>query len=71
MAGARLEQVWIYPADEDGSHRIEARVRFARGVRMHGTEAPPPLSSFVYRFDLVFEENDGVWQAVRGSYSRF
>ncbi len=69
VLGARIENLSIEDTGTDGEKRASVWVTFARGARLaEGSPAPPGAPT--YAFDLVFVQNDGRWQAVRGRYSR-
>jgi hypothetical protein len=68
--GARLEDLTIEPAGGDGTHRVRARVAFARGRRLRQSEASLSPDAVEYTFDLVFARHEDGWKAVRGRYQR-
>ncbi len=70
--GARLTQLSVEPAGADSRRRVQARVLFARGVRLQHSASAAPPGSVEYLFDLVFaREADGEdWKAVSGTYQR-
>ena len=70
--GARLTQLSVEPAGTDNRRRVQARVLFARGVRLQHSASAAPLGSVEYLFDLVFaREGEGEdWKAVSGRYQR-
>ncbi len=70
--GARLTELSVEPAGADARRRVQARVLFARGVRLQHSPSAAPLGSVEYLFDLIFtrvgEAED--WKAVSGRYQR-
>ncbi len=70
--GARLTQLSIEPAGTDSRRRVQARVLFARGVRLQHSASAAPPGSVEYLFELVFaREGEGKdWKAVSGRYQR-
>ena len=68
--GARLKELTVEPAGADSRRRVQARVLFARGVRLqHDARAAPP-GSVEYFFDLIFARDDKGWKAISGRYQR-
>lgn len=68
--GVRLQSLSIESLGASGQQRVQARVAFARGVRLRQSPRPLPLGSVEYSFDLVFAPDGAAWKAVRGTYRR-
>ncbi len=68
--GARLMELTVEPAEAGSRRRVQARVLFARGLRLQHDASAAPLGSVEYFFDLVFARDDKGWKAISGRYQR-